>query len=107
MGRWVCPPNMELILAMWFTIWSMARRAKFTVISSATGLKPPMAAPMETPMMVFSEMGVSFTRSSPNSARSPRVTLKEPSYRATSSPQATTDGSRRISSFRALFRASR
>lgn len=92
---------------MWFTIWSMARSAKFTVISSATGLKPPMAAPTATPTMEFSEMGVSLTRSSPNSASSPRVTLKDPSYRATSSPQTTTDGSRRISSFRARFRASR
>src|SRR6185369_4978747 len=84
----------------------MASSAKLTVISSATGLSPPMAAPTETPMIVFSEMGVSLTRSSPNSASRPLVTLNEPSYRATSSPSTNTDGSRRISSFNARFKAS-
>jgi hypothetical protein len=39
-GNEVWPPNMYLIFAMWLMIWSMASRAKFTVISSAIGRSP-------------------------------------------------------------------
>ena len=67
---------------MWaaaLTTWSMATMMKFTVIISATGRKPDMAAPMAVPTMISSAIGVSSTRLSPNSFIKPRVTLKEPS----------------------------
>ncbi len=67
-------------------IWSKASRAKLTVISSTTGRRPPIAEPTPMPTIVFSEIGVSRTRRSPNSSSSPSVTLKAPWKTATSSP---------------------
>ena len=55
-------------------IWSKARKLKLMVISSTTGRRPPMAAPMPAPTTTDSEMGVSRTRSGPNSSSRPRVT---------------------------------
>ncbi len=52
-------------------IWSMARKLKLMVISSTMGLSPPMAAPMPAPTTTDSEMGVSRTRSGPNSSSRP------------------------------------
>ncbi len=95
------------IAAMWLTIWSIASRAKLTVISSTTGRSPAIAAPTPVPTIVFSEIGVSRTRFSPNSSSRPSVTLKAPWKTPTSSPMTNTDSSRRISSARASRRASR
>ena len=61
------------------TTWSIATMMKLTVIISATGRRPDMAAPIAVPMMISSAIGVSSTRFSPNSFINPRVTLKEPS----------------------------
>ena len=52
-------------------IWSIARSEKLIVMSSTTGRRPVIAAPMPMPTIVFSEIGVSRTRFSPNSASSP------------------------------------
>ena len=88
-------------------IWSKASSAKLTVISSTTGRSPPIAAPTPVPTIVFSEIGVSRTRRSPNSSSSPSVTLNAPWKTATSSPITKTASSRRISSAIASRSASR
>ncbi len=44
------------------------------VMISATGRMPPMAAPMAQPTIADSAIGVSRTRSGPNSSWRPRVT---------------------------------
>ena len=64
---------------------------------SATGRIPVMAAPIATPRMACSEIGVSQTRCLPNSANSPAVVLNTPPAAPMSSPRHTTDGSRRSS----------
>ena len=45
---------------------------------SATGRMPIIAAPIAAPTIAVSEIGVSMTRSSPNSPTSPSVTLNAP-----------------------------
>ena len=67
-------PNMEWIFAALLTIWSIATRLKLIVISSATGRRPPIAAPTAVPMIASSAIGVSRIRLSPNSPCNPRVT---------------------------------
>src|SRR5476649_1365329 len=74
---------------------------------SATGRYPRSAAPMLTPMIADSEIGVSTTRISPNSSNSPCVTPNAPPYAPTSSPRTKTLASRRISSTSASRIASR
>ena len=64
---------------------------------SATGRIPVIAAPMAAPTIACSEMGVSHTRSGPNSSNRPTVVLNTPPAAAMSSPRHTTVGSRRIS----------
>jgi hypothetical protein len=87
-------------------IWSIATIAKFMVMSSGTGRVPANAAPMASPTMPASAIGVSRTRRAPNSAISPSVTRKVPPNNPTSSPIRKTFSSRRISSARASFNAS-
>src|SRR5579862_1721722 len=58
-------------------------------------------------MIADSEIGVSTTRLSPNSSKSPCVTPNAPPYAPTSSPRTKTFGSRRISSASASRIASR
>src|SRR5277367_2223041 len=65
---------------------------------SATGRRPRKLMPQAAPMMAVSAMGVSMTRSRPNFASRPSVTLNAPPYTPISSPMATTAGSRSISS---------
>src|SRR5574341_330138 len=65
---------------------------------STTGRRPVMAAPTPNPVMPASEIGVSITRSVPNSSTRPVNTLKGVPASATSSPRTKTRGSRRISS---------
>ena len=98
---------MYLIAAAWFTIWSIASSEKLIVMSSTTGLRPVIAAPTPIPTMVFSEIGVSRTRFSPNSSRRPAVTLKAPWKTPMSSPMMKTRSSASISSRSACPSASR
>ena len=76
--------------AAWLTIWSIASSEKLIVISSTTGRSPAIAAPTPIPTIVFSEIGVSRTRFSPNSSSSPAVTLKAPWKTPMSSPMRKT-----------------
>src|SRR5579864_2407795 len=68
---------------------------------STTGRRPVMAAPTPIPVKPASEIGVSSTRSRPNSSTRPDRTLKGVPASATSSPKMHTRSSRRISSARA------
>src|ERR1700716_1319756 len=68
---------------------------------STTGRSPVIAAPTPTPVKPASEIGVSTTRSEPNSSTSPERTLNGVPASATSSPKIQTRESRRISSARA------
>src|SRR5579862_3984290 len=68
---------------------------------STTGRRPVMAAPTPMPVKPASEIGVSSTRSAPNSSTSPERTLNGVPASATSSPKIQTRESRRISSARA------
>ena len=92
---------------MWLTIWSSASSEKLIVISSTTGRRPVIAAPTPMPTIVFSEIGVSRTRFSPNSSSRPAVTLKAPLKTPMSSPMRNTFSSRCISSRSAWLSASR
>ena len=93
--------------AAWLTIWSIASSEKLIVMSSTTGRRPVIAAPTPMPTIVFSEIGVSRTRFSPNSSSSPLVTLKAPLKTPMSSPISITFSSRCISSRSASLSASR
>src|SRR5262245_30470615 len=73
---------------------------------STTGFIPVIAAPTAIPVKPASEIGVSMTRSVPNSCTSPVRTLKGCPASAMSSPQMNTLGSRRISSASASRTAS-
>src|SRR5580693_7708060 len=65
---------------------------------STTGRRPVIAAPTPMPVKPASEIGVSITRSGPNSSTSPDKTLNGVPASATSSPKMQTRESRRISS---------
>src|SRR5947209_460099 len=65
---------------------------------STTGRRPVIAAPTPIPVKPASEIGVSSTRSRPNSSTSPDKTLNGVPASATSSPKMHTRSSRRISS---------
>src|SRR5262245_52550038 len=65
---------------------------------STIGRMPVIAAPTPRPVKPASEIGVSMTRSLPNSSTRPVNTLNVVPASATSSPIRTTRGSRRISS---------
>src|SRR5882672_2614694 len=65
---------------------------------STTGRKPVIAAPTPIPVKPASEIGVSITRSAPNSSTRPDNTLNGVPASATSSPKMHTRESRRISS---------
>src|SRR5712691_8114815 len=65
---------------------------------STTGRMPVMAAPSPMPVKPASEIGVSITRSDPNSSTSPLSTLNGVPASATSSPMRKTRWSRLISS---------
>ena len=70
-----CPPDICRIFAALLMSWSAATSEKFQVMSSMTGRRPTMAAPMPTPTKPFSAMGVSMTRLSPNLSMRPFDTL--------------------------------
>src|SRR3984893_7975447 len=73
---------------------------------STTGRSPVIAAPTPMPVKPGSDIGVSTTRSGPNSSTSPDNTLNGVPASATSSPRTQTRVSRRISSARASRTAS-
>src|SRR5215471_5693630 len=79
----------------------MVRVRKSPNMMSTTGRKPVIAAPTPIPLNPASEIGVSRTRSAPNSSTSPERTLNGVPASATSSPKMQTRESRRISSARA------
>src|SRR5712692_10484514 len=76
----------------------MVKVMKSPNMMSTTGRNPVMAAPTARPVKPASEIGVSSTRSLPNSSNRPERTLKGVPASATSSPRIKTLGSRRISS---------
>src|SRR5450759_201566 len=76
----------------------MVRVMKSPNMISTTGRSPVMAAPTARPVKPASEIGVSSTRSLPNSSNRPERTLKGVPASATASPRMQTVGSRRISS---------
>src|SRR5690606_34593812 len=86
MGQLNCPPDICLILAALFIIWSIPTKAKLKVINSTMGLLPFMAEPTAIPEKPNSEIGVSMTRIGPNSSNIPLEALYAPLYSATSSP---------------------
>ena len=71
-GSVALPPNMYRIFASWLTISSMHSPMKSMNIMSTIGLRPVAPAPTASPMMPDSLMGVSITRSGPNSSSRPR-----------------------------------
>src|SRR6266850_997423 len=73
---------------------------------STTGLMPVISAPTAIPVKPASDIGVSITRSVPNSSTRPLSTLYTVPASAMSSPQMKTRESRRISSARASRTAS-
>src|SRR5215472_10982492 len=83
----------------------MTRVRKSPNMMSTTGRIPVMAAPSAMPVKPGSEIGVSTTRSVPNSSTKPFSTLKGVPASATSSPRMKTAGSRRISSASASLTA--
>src|SRR5690349_8530945 len=76
----------------------MIRVMKSPNMMSTTGRRPVMAAPTAIPVKPASEMGVSRTRSGPNSSTKPVSTLNGWPASAMSSPITSTRGSRRNSS---------
>ncbi|MNQ94206.1 hypothetical protein D3C85_1097130 [compost metagenome] len=76
---------------------SMHTPKKSTNISSTIGRMPSEAAPTAAPMKAVSEIGVSRTRTLPNSSCRPRVLPNTPPSWPMSSPITNTRGSRRIS----------
>src|SRR5579859_6593228 len=76
----------------------MIKPRKSPNMMSTTGRIPVIAAPTASPVKPASEIGVSITRSVPNSSTRPERTLKGVPASATSSPMMKTVWSRRISS---------
>src|ERR1700687_5588227 len=76
----------------------MVKVTKSPNMMSTTGRNPVMAAPTARPVNPASEIGVSKTRSLPNSSNRPERTLNGVPASATSSPMMHTVASRRISS---------
>src|SRR5438105_3427256 len=76
----------------------MVKVMKSPNMMSTTGRKPVIAAPTASPVKPASEIGVSRTRSLPNSSTRPESTLNGVPASATSSPMMQTLASRRISS---------
>ena len=75
-------------------------------MTSRTGRRPDCAAPIATPQIAPSLIGVFSTRSAPNSSASPAVVPYGPPS-ATSSPITNTLGSSRIARASAAFSAFR
>ena len=77
-GTRTSPPNMNFILAAWFTTWSRQTARKSMNMMSTTGRSPREAAPTPAPTIAASEIGVSIIRRAPNSLSSPSYMWKTP-----------------------------
>src|SRR6185503_9330430 len=91
------PPDMKCAFAAAFASWSSASVRKSTYMISSTGRSPAWAAPIATPVIAASLIGVLITRETPNSSASPAVAVNGPPS-ATSSPSTITRSSPRIAS---------
>ena len=89
------PPDMKCAFAAALTSWSSASVMKSMNMISSTGRRPDWAAPIATPVIAASLIGVLRTRSVPNSSASPAVAVYGPPS-ATSSPSTNTRSSARI-----------
>ena len=69
------PPDMKCALAAAFTSWSRASVTKSTNMISSTGSNPDWAAPIATPVIAASLIGVSITRLVPNASARPAVAV--------------------------------
>ena len=69
------PPDMKCALAAPFTSWSSASVMKSMNMISSTGRIPDCAAPIATPVIAASLIGVLITRSTPNSSARPAVAV--------------------------------
>ena len=99
-------PERQCVLAATVTIVSNGQVMKSANWSSTTGRSPIQAAPMAAPTNPSSEIGVSITRSSPNSSSRPFVTPNAPPKSPMSSPSRKTRSSSRIASCSAALIAS-
>src|SRR4029077_6935781 len=86
---------MKWALAAALTSWSSASVMKSMNMISSTGRMPDWAAPIATPVMAASLIGVSIARPALNSSARPAVAVYGPPS-ATSSPSTNTRGSARI-----------
>src|SRR5918994_4463583 len=91
--------------ARWLITWSSAGYEKPSNCISAMGRHPAIARPTQTPAIPASAIGVSNTRSRPNSACRPSVTRKTPPSAPTSSPNTSVRGSAASASRSAAFSA--
>ncbi len=69
------PPDMKCALAAALTSWSSASVMKSMNMISSTGRRPDCAAPIATPVIAASLIGVLITRSVPNSSARPAVAV--------------------------------
>ena len=69
------PPDMKCAFAAALTSWSSASVMKSTNMISSTGRMPDCAAPIATPVIAASLIGVLITRAVPNSSASPAVAV--------------------------------
>ena len=96
-GRAAARPGRRSCSGSWRSGWRPCPRStakKSENISSAIGRRPVIAAPIAAPTIACSLIGVSRTRSGPNSSNRPSVSLNTPPAAPTSSPMRTTVGSR-------------
>ena len=100
-------PLRQCVLAPTVTIGSNAHEMKSANCSSAIGRSPIQAAPKAAPTKPSSAIGVSITRSAPNSSSSPFETPNGPPKCPTSSPIRKTRSSSRMASAIAVRIASR
>src|SRR5512132_50453 len=91
--------------ARWLITWSSAGYEKPSNCISAIGRHPAIASPTQIPAIPASAIGVSKTRSRPNSAWRPSVTRKTPPSEPTSSPNTSVRGSAARASRSAAFSA--
>ncbi len=69
------PPDMKCAFAAPLTSWSSASVMKSMNMISSTGRMPDCAAPIATPVIAASLIGVLITRAAPNSSASPAVAV--------------------------------
>ena len=77
-GTLALPPNIKRTFAACRTSCSIVRVTKSINWISPTGRIPVRAAPTQAPAIPASEIGVSITRCSPNSANNPALTPNAP-----------------------------